>query len=137
MLISRWAPLAALALAGACRDVGNQVGPSSTGTITAVAPVSAPAPLAVDRGRHERLAEKLARAMRDPDFRRTVAQALDASPNREHKVHLQAFLDANGARERARMERLSGSTDGTVQADLDQSAAIEVYLPVPEHRRRW
>jgi hypothetical protein len=129
--------LVALALtAAACSPDADPAGPSPIGRISTAPPPTASAPEA-ERSRHERLAAGLARAMRDPDFRRTVYQGLAESPFREHKLHLQGFLDADRGRERIRLGQLAHQPDASIRADLDQSAAIEIYLPVPEHRLRW
>src|SRR5207248_894066 len=47
------------------------------------------------------------------------------------------YLDANSGSERRELARTAGEAESAVGADLDQSRAIEIYLPVPEHRRRW
>ncbi len=138
MFTRRWLPFPTLVLGAlACRTAGDEIGPSPPGVTVVAAPSPTDPPPPEERARHERLAERMAKALRDPDFRRTVLEALDASPYREHKVHLQAFLDGNGGRERARLGRLAQDSDARVQSDLDQSRAIEVYFPVPDHRQRW
>ena len=90
-----------------------------------------------DRSRHDRLARRVARALRDPSFRATVFQEIAGSGFAEKKVHLQGFMAKDGGAARRRMAQLSGDDDDLIQADLDQGAAIEMYFPVPGHRQRW
>jgi hypothetical protein len=135
MRTRQWLVLTMLAVAGCSPGADPPSGPSEAGRPappTAGSPTSDP-----ERGRHERLAERLAKALRDPDFRRSVLERLDASPEREHKVHLQGFLAADGGRERARLARLAGESAAPIADDLDRSGPLELYLPVPDHRRQW
>ncbi len=97
-----------------------------------VAPTSEP-----ERARHERLAVRFAKALRDPAFRATVAHELATSSFPEQKVHLQGFLGRNGSTERRRVAQLTSEPEGDIAADLDQGPAVEVYFPVPAHRARW
>lgn len=89
------------------------------------------------RDRHERLAQRLARALRNPEFRAQVHHELTTSPFREGKVHLQGFLDKNGGAERRRFAALAEDADDAVRSDLDQSGAVEVYFPVAAQRLAW
>lgn len=100
-------------------------------------PPPAPPSLAQDRIRHERLALRMAQALRDPGFRQAVWRAIDASRYREQKIHLQAFLDADGGLQRGRLAALSLAPEAAVVKDLNEAPTLEFYLPVPEHRRRW
>jgi hypothetical protein len=65
-----------------------------------------------------------------------VYGALRGSRIREGKVHLQRFL-SDGNERRARLAELTGEAEAEVAADLTGALPIEIYLPVPEHRRRW
>ena len=89
------------------------------------------------RDRHERIALRVAKALADPDFRASVAAEIARSPYPEKKVHLQAFLDRDGGRERSRLARLAGEPDQQIRTDLEGSAPIEAYFPVPVHRAQW
>jgi hypothetical protein len=89
------------------------------------------------RARHERLARTVAVAMRDDGFRTTIFDALQRSPLRERKVHLQGFLNTNGGRARLQLARLGGVDESVMQSDLSAAAPIELYLPVPSHRAAW
>ncbi len=90
-----------------------------------------------ERSRHDRLARRVARALRDSDFRQAVFQEIATSGFAEKKVHLQAFMAKDGGRSRRRMAELAGDADQAVQADLDQGPAIEMYFPVASHRQQW
>ena len=61
----------------------------------------------------ERLARRLALALADPGFRAYVKDALDRSPIREHKLHLQHFLGRSGGRARAADSARSTPSAGT------------------------
>jgi hypothetical protein len=121
----------------ACRSAGDQAGPSppAVSVVATRSPTNAPPP--EDRARHERLAERIAKALRDPGFRGSVLAALDQSPYREHKVHLQRFLGDDHGRERLRLGRLAGEADARIQTDLDDAGPVELYFPVTAHRQRW
>ena len=90
-----------------------------------------------DRARHDRLAKRVARALRDPEFRQTVFDEINRSGFAEKKVHLQGFMEKAGGTERRRLALLSGESEDAIRADLDQGAAIEMYFPLPGHRRQW
>ncbi len=99
-------------------------------------PPAGPPDLARLRERHEWLAEQVAVAMRDPEFRRTVLQELHISPLPEGKISLQGFL-TRAPRARAQLVGPHGSAEVGLTERLADGPAIEVYFPVPEHRARW
>ena len=129
--------LAALLLTAACGErpspleprAGNRPAPGGSPVATES---SSP-----DQPKHERLARRLALALGDPAFRSSAFQALKQSRVREGKVHLQRFLEGNQRRLLHRVAELAGEDEATIAIDLDQSAPIEIYLPVPAHRRAW
>ncbi|HET8624792.1 MAG TPA: hypothetical protein VFM14_14605, partial [Gemmatimonadales bacterium] len=124
--------LAALTLFTACRDTTPPTGPGESAS--ALHRVAAPA---ADRARFERLARRMARALADPAFRARVKADLDRSPVTEHKLHFQRFLTAGSSPALAEVARLNGESDHAVRAEVLEAAALELYLPVPEHRARW
>lgn len=126
---------ATLCLAAACADRPSPLDPAAT----SVAPSpGAAAPTLTEHGvRHQRLARSLARALSDEAFRTLVYRTLSESPEREGKVHLQRFLGSEPGASRRHLAELAGETEAVIGADLDGSAPIEIYLPVPEHRRSW
>src|SRR5881409_3900943 len=90
----------------------------------------------------ELLARSLALALGDPAFRAHVKGELDRSPFREHKVSFQRFLAAgtgggSGGAALATMARRSGLATADLAREADRAIPLEMYLPVPEHRRRW
>jgi hypothetical protein len=130
------AVLATLLAVSACADRSTPLEPggSSPGQVTAT---TAPQITSPEQGRHERLARAFALALRDGQFRNTVFKALQESRYREGKLHLQAFLGAEQGKQRRKIAELAEVVESEVGADLDQAAPIEIYLPVPAHRRNW
>src|SRR5881397_3856179 len=87
----------------------------------------------------ELLARSLALALGDPAFRAHVKGELDRSPFREHKLPFQRFLSAGpgGGIALATMARRSGVAMADLAREADAAMPLEMYLPVPEHRRTW
>jgi hypothetical protein len=123
--------------AAGCGDRADP-GPTEPG-VTASAPAEAvggPAGPA-SRAAQERLARRLALALAEPGFRAYIKDALDRSPVREHKLHLQHFLGRSGGRARAALATSAGEAESSVDADARSTIALEVYLPVAAHRATW
>ncbi len=108
----------ALPAAGAPAEAGGTAGPAS-------------------RAAQERLARRLALALAEPGFRAYLKAALDRSPIREHKLHLQHFLGRSEGRARAALAKGAGEGEPSVDADARSTIPLEVYLPVPAHRAGW
>ncbi|NOT07663.1 MAG: hypothetical protein HOP28_05570, partial [Gemmatimonadales bacterium] len=53
------------------------------------------------------------------------------------KIYFQRLLDDRNGQARGRLAKLSLESETSVTTDLNAAAPIEVYLPVPEHRRSW
>jgi hypothetical protein len=123
--------LGAAALAGC-----DRAGPAAAGPAATDVPL---APAAAGSGERpsERLARRVALAMRDPDFRAWVRAQLDGSPFRERKLPFDGLLTADGGRARAAMARAAGGVGTDVSADAAEAPALEFYFPVPAHRRAW
>jgi hypothetical protein len=79
----------------------------------------------------------VARALGNPSFRAYLKAELDASPVREHKLHLQRFLNAAGRRAVRELAKTGGETESAVDGDARRAIPLEMYFPVPEHRARW
>lgn len=85
----------------------------------------------------DHLARRFARAMADPGFRTYLRGELDRSPFVEHKLQLQRFLRSSGRRALKEMARLSAGSESEVEAEANAAIPLEIYFPVPAHRRAW
>ena len=126
----RVAALALLLVALACSEHPQAPAPSAADRIAAP-PVTSAASDA------EQLARSLALALGDRAFRAHVKRQLDRSPFREHKLPFQRFLAAEGGRGAAALARTTGITTADVTREANRAIPLEMYLPVPEHRRAW
>ena len=124
---SRTAALALLVGALACSDRAPGTAPH--------APPDEPGTLST-AARPELLARSLALALGDPTFRAHVKAELDRSPFREHKLSFQRFLAAERG-PLATMARRTGLTTADLAGAAERAIPLEMYLPVPEHRRGW
>ena len=128
---SRCALVAALAGALACTDrpptTAPGGGPAARATTPARATIAPP----------EALARALALALGAPEFRSRVKAQLDASPFREHKLQFQRFLRADNGNALAALAGAAGITSDALARQADRAIPLELYLPVPEHRRAW
>jgi hypothetical protein len=126
----RWFLPATVALA-ACAGEGSPPEPT--------APPGPPISLSVtpETGRLEGIARRLARALADSAFRARLHTRLSASPFPEGKIHLQrSFGGANRAELRA-VSKLNAESEAATDSVFSRAQALEVYLPVPDHRRQW
>lgn len=87
--------------------------------------------------RLERLARRLAMALDDPGLRRGVLAQVETSPFREGKVHFQGLARADRRLRAALAPPPNQAAQAEVDGDLNQAPSLELYLPVPDHRRRW
>ena len=130
---SRLGALAALAvLAGAlaCSDRTPTTAPEGTGARPlAGGPAAATNP--------ELLARSFALALGDPAFRAHVKAELDRSPFREHKLPFQRFVAGDGGRGLSAMARGTGLSQASLARAAGDAMPLELYLPVPAHRRAW
>ena len=124
--------LAVLAVITAC---GEHVPPTAVDEPSPAFARAAPA--ADQQQRLERLARRLGRALADPAFRARVKAELDRSPFTERKVHFQRFLTSGAQPALADLARLNAESGEAVAADALGATALELYLPVPDHRIRW
>jgi hypothetical protein len=132
----RAAAAAALISLAACAEGSTPLDPASGIPPAGVVPGLVQANQPEQAARHQRLARRLARALRNDQFRDAVYRELRASTEREGKIHLQRFL-APGSVARQRLAELNDEAPQGVGADLEASEAIEIYLPVPAHREGW
>ena len=133
----RWRAALLAALLAACSNPDGRDQPITAPAEPAQTPFAVGPTTEPERARNERLAVRLAKALRDPTFRATLARELAESSFPEQKIHLQSFLNRNGGAERRRVAALGAEREEDLAADLDQGPAVEVYFPVPGHRARW
>jgi hypothetical protein len=127
---SRVAALALVVAPLACSD-------RPPGTAPEAPPGAPAAPTASAATSPELLARSLALALGEPAFRAHVKAELDRSPFREHKLPFQRFLAAGHGRGLAAMARGTGLATADLAREADRAMPLEMYLPVPEHRRVW
>jgi hypothetical protein len=128
------AALAAFVLTTACADRSSPVEPGAGGPEGA----AAAAPVVSDeQARQERLARRLAIALGNSAFREAVFTTLQQSRIREGKVHFQGFLAEEQGRRLQRLAELAQENEAAIAGDLAEAAPLEMYLPVPAHRRTW
>ena len=123
---SRAAALALLVGALACSDRPPGTAPDGAGGPNVLSTATNP----------ELLARSLALALGDPAFRAHMKGELDRSPFREHKLSFQRFLSAGRGHALAAMAH-SGVATADLARTADGAMPLEMYLPVPEHRRAW
>ena len=119
--------LAVVLVAAACTD-RTSPDPQPEGAQASRATPDAP---------RERLARRIALALRDDQFRAQLKRDLDRSPIREGKLQFQRYLAASQARATTAMARATGETGAAISLDAARAPALELYLPVPEHRAAW
>ena len=131
------APTALALLVGglACSDRTPGTGPAPGPA--AGPPAGSPATTTAAAAPPEQLARGLALALADPAFRARVRAELDRSPYREHKLPFQRFLAADGGLALAALARGAGRTTTELAREADRTIPLEMYLPVPAHRRAW
>lgn len=84
----------------------------------------------------ERLAARLARVLADPAQRERLRRRLAASRAPEGKLQFQALARADQGALLATLSSAGGTT-ADLLADLAAAGGLELYLPVPAHRRAW
>ncbi len=98
-------------------------------------------PQAVQRARErtamDRLAQRLARALADPEFRTYIKGELDRSPFGENKLQLQTLLGRANRRVLRDIARLTREPETAIELDAKNALPLEIYFPVPAHRAAW
>jgi len=84
-----------------------------------------------------RLARSFARALADPSFRARLRTELAQSTFPEQKVHFQGLLTAENRAVLRDIARLAGTSESEIANDAANAIGLELYLPVPEHRKQW
>jgi hypothetical protein len=132
----RVAALALLLVALACSEHPPATAPSAP-DLKLTPPSPPPPPAASARSDAEQLARSMALALGDRAFRAHVKAQLDRSPFREHKLPFQRFLAQEGGRGMAALAKSAGLATVDVTREANRVIPLEMYLPVPEHRRAW
>ena len=120
---------AASLVASACSDRPAVLAPDASMTAAPIA--GAP------HDPREALTRTLALALRSPILRAYLRAKLQTSPFREQKVQFQRFLEADGQHALLRIAAATQTPAGAVARTADATTPLEVYLPVPAHRRAW
>jgi hypothetical protein len=128
----RVAALALLLVALACSEHPPATAPSAPDL-----KLTPPPPATSARSDAEQLARSMALALGDRAFRAHVKAQLDRSPFREHKLPFQRFLAQDGGRGMAALAKSAGLATVDVTREANRAIPLEMYLPVPEHRRSW
>ena len=77
-------------------------------------------------------------AMRNPEVRIAVRDAMRSSPLTEHKLSFHEFLTTSAGRVLVREAALaSGSTDALVRESMRRLPPLDFYVPVHTHRLAW
>ncbi|HEV2749818.1 MAG TPA: hypothetical protein VGV12_04765 [Gemmatimonadales bacterium] len=132
--ILRVAALALLLVALACSEHPPATAPAAPDRVATPPPPPSASSTASDA---ELLARAMALALSDRAFRAHVKAQLDRSAFREHKLPFQRFLAADGGRGAAALARGAGFATADLTREANRAVPLEMYLPVPEHRRAW
>ncbi len=116
-------------VASACSDRPVALAPDASMTTAPIA--------GVPNDPREALTRSLALALRSPIMRAYMRAKLQTSPFREQKVQFQRFLEADGRHALLRIAAETRTPAGAVARTADATMPLEVYLPVPAHRRAW
>ncbi|HTK55702.1 MAG TPA: hypothetical protein VL295_02680 [Gemmatimonadales bacterium] len=128
----QWWLIAGLVMTVGCAERHD---PSTIAVESVVQP--SPGDNGARRSAQERLARRVAKAMRDPEFRAWVRSSLEGSPFREHKLPFARTLGQQGGRGLHALATADSTDDGSVQRDLETADRLEFYFPVPAHRAAW
>ena len=131
---TRWAGLALLASAAACAD--RPTSSPTDPTIPAISAAKGGGPEA-SLPEHERLARGLALALKSPKVRGELWSAMQASPDPERKIHFQWHLDRSSLNLKSAIAGAGGGSPQAIERDAALAGALEVYLPVRDHRDVW
>jgi hypothetical protein len=128
------AVIAALGIFAAC---GEHPARGGAPTHPSDRPGPPPAQSSLDHHRNERLAQRLALALRRSEVRAALRDALTASPHPEGKVHFQWLALAEGGRLARELADAAGHRPTEVDQDLADAMSLEVYFPIEAHRDQW
>ncbi|HEX2209974.1 MAG TPA: hypothetical protein VHG93_20025 [Longimicrobium sp.] len=106
---------------------------------------AAEAPLAPESGAaaaaqvpaEHRLARLVAAGLRNPQVRAQLRSDMAESPVKEGKLYLRSYLGGSGQGLLVAMSRAAGTGQQGVLDLVNQAPALEIYMPVAEHRQAW
>lgn len=128
----RWlAAVFLLGVPGCSPDAGTPV------EISASSPMAQTVPASSEQLRLERMARRMALALRNPGVRHQVRTSLARSRFRENKLELQRLLRENAGQLLHQVALESGESEALIEEDLSAAGSVELYLPLAEHRTRW
>ena len=135
-MLSKFTPgILALALLSACEN-RELTRPGEEPGVEAPNTSNSPASASAQRAAMDRLARRVAKALKDAEFRATLKLELDRSPFSEQKIHFQRFLSQSGGHAVRQLAQLSGDAEAAIEEDA-KAAPLELYFPVPAHRAAW
>lgn len=86
---------------------------------------------------NEQLARALALALNKPNLRNSLLHGFQSSPVEEGKVHLEIYLGGVGRAFLPSIAEAGDMTPDEILALVEALPSMEIYLPVPEHRKQW
>jgi hypothetical protein len=125
----------ALALLSACEN-REPTRPGEEPAVDAPTTSNSPASATAERAAMDRLARRVAKALKDAEFRAALKLELNRSPYSEQKIHFQRFLSQSDGQAVRQLARLSGDLQAAIEEDA-RAAPLELYFPVPAHRAAW
>jgi hypothetical protein len=126
-MLNRRLAAAALIVVAACSDR----------SVTPPSDAMPAADVAFSSRRPEALARMVAKGLKNAAFRAYLKAQLDASQYPEHKLQFETFLTANSGRALRQIAAENGATKDALGAQAKAAVALEVYIPVAEHRAAW
>ena len=127
-------PLAAALVLAACADNTSERSPTAPGST--IRPGAA-LDVSPETERLEGVTRRLALALNQPGFRQRLFARLAASPYRENKLSFRRTVEADWKADIIAMARAAGEPVEVTDSVVRAAPALEVYLPVPEHRAAW
>lgn len=86
----------------------------------------------------QRLAQAFALALKRPEVRVNVRNAMRDARYNEHKLVLQEYVNTREGRGLVEVAaQATGTTPATIRTWIGQLPAMDFYMPLPEHRRSW
>jgi hypothetical protein len=127
-------PLAAALVLTACADNTSERPPTAPGSTLRP---GAALEVSLETARLEGVARRMALALSQPGFRQRLFARLAASPYREHKLSFRRTVEADQKADIIAMARAAGEPVEVTDSVVRAAPALEIYLPVPEHRDAW